>query len=289
MKEKEGFEQLAGQYPVSDNFLLVMHKDNLIYKSGYIGLLFIPLMIIFSSCTSRGLVEKSGQWDRIRCGEYLLENATWNVQAVKSKWTETIFYDTLKGSLGWRWNFSGEKDEPNKYDGKTFPEIIFGRKPFNVYQTTTSRLPVKLKSAKFRLEYEYFAKASGAYNITTDISFTDSINPGAENIRAKMMIWFDHQNIQFYEPEKLKLATIGGLQYKVFIDINHIGPEGKWAFIALLSDKFPSKGELNLNEYFDYFLSEGALKPEWYLSSIELGSEISSGKGEVIFKRFIVH
>lgn len=191
--------------------------------------------------------------------------------------------------MGWRWNFLGEKDEPNTYIGKTYPEIIFGRKPFNVYQSTTSRLPIELTSAKFRLEYDYCANAKGVYNTTTDISFTDSKNPDAKNIRAKMMIWFDHQNIPFFESGKVKQAMIGGYQYKIYIDTTHIGPEGKWVFIALLPDNFSSKGELNLNEYFDYFVSEGALKQEWYLSSIEIGSEISSGKGEITFKRFIVH
>ena len=103
------------------------------------------------------------------------------------------------------------------------------------------------------------------------------------------MIWFDHQNFPFFPSEKLKQATIGQLQYKIFVDTAHIGPECKWVFISLLADNFPSKGELILNEYFDYFRKEGYLKPDWYLSSIEVGSEISSGKGEISFKKFIVH
>jgi hypothetical protein len=277
------------QYNMLHNLSMINRSDKIKYKLGYIRYLFIALLIFLSSCKSRNLVEKSGQWDRIQYGEYLVENATWNVQAVKSKWTETIFYDTLKGSMGWKWDFSGEKDEPNTYIGKTYPEIIFGRKPFNIYQTTTSRLPTKLTLAGFRLEYEYYAKAIGVYNTTTDISFTDNENPDSKNIRAKMMIWFDHQNIPFFESENLKQVTIGGLHHKVFVDTAHIGPEGKWVFIALLPNSFPLKGELNLKEYFDYFLSVDALKPEWHLSSIEVGSEISSGKGEITFKRFIVH
>jgi hypothetical protein len=251
--------------------------------------LFIALLIIFSSCKSRNLVEKSGQWDQIKYKEYLVENNTWNIQSTKSKWTESIFCDTTKGSMGWKWEFSGEKDEPNTIVVKTYPEIIFGKKPYNVYRSTTSRLPIALTIAKFRLEYEYAAKATGIYNTSTDISFSDSINPDSKNIRAKMMIWFDRQNMPFFEKETLKLATIGGIKFKVFVDTAHVGPEGKWVFIALLANNFPSKGELNLNEYFDYFLSKGALRHEWYLSSIEVGSEISSGKGEITFKKFIVH
>ena len=172
---------------------------------------------------------------------------------------------------------------------KAFPEIIFGKKPFENYKSTTNRLPAPLTSAKFKLEYDYKAKSDGAYNTSTDISFTDNSNPGASNIRAKMMIWFDHQNMSFFNSQTLKQVTIGGLLHDVFIDSDHVGPEGKWVFIALLPHEFPNKGELNLNEYFNYALSQGALKPEWFLSSIEIGSEIATGKGEIVFNRFVVH
>jgi hypothetical protein len=103
------------------------------------------------------------------------------------------------------------------------------------------------------------------------------------------MIWFDHRNMPFFESKTMKRAVIGGRRHVVFIDTEHVGPEGKWVFIALLPENFPTRGELNLNEYFNYALSEGALKPEWFLSSIEVGSEIASGKGEITFKRFDVH
>jgi hypothetical protein len=246
-------------------------------------------MLVCSCAAPRGLIEKSGEWDRIQDGEYLVENCTWNVGAACGKWHETIFCDTTTGSRGWRWDFSGETNGPNARVVKTYPEIIFGRKPFEVYRSTSPRLPIGLDSARFRLEYEYAAKADGIYNTTTDISFTDSRNPGPANIRAKLMIWFDRRNMPFFESNILKRAMIGGLQHEVFIDTGHVGPEGKWVFIAMLPDNLPARGVLYLREYFDYCLSEGALKPEWLLSSIEAGSEIASGKGEITFKKFIVH
>jgi|WetSurMetagenome_2_1015567.scaffolds.fasta_scaffold32189_2 hypothetical protein len=242
--------------------------------------------ILCGCAAQNGLIEKSGEWDRIIYGEYLVENCTWNVSAAQSKWQEIVFCDTLQGSCGWKWDFSNEKDEPNSYVVKTYPEIIFGRKPFDNYRSTTTRLPIGLTSAKFRLEYEYSVNADGIYNTTTDISFTDSINPGPKNIRAKLMIWFDHRNMPFFESKTLKQAVIGGRRHQVFIDTAHVGPEGKWVFIAILPEYFLKRGDLNLNDYFNYALAEGALKPEWFLSSIELGSEIASGKGEITFKRF---
>jgi hypothetical protein len=251
--------------------------------------LIIALLIFYCSCKKHNLIEKSSQWDMIKYKEYSIENNTWNIQAVKSEWSETIFCDTLSGLMGWKWDFSGEKDMKNSNEVKTFPEIIFGKKPYSNYQSTTSRLPEKITKVEIGLKYEYILEAQGIYNISTDITFCDSTNPSEKNIRAKIMIWFDNSNMTFYESEKLKTAKISGHQYKIYIDTTHIGPEGKWNYIALLPDNLPTKGEINFKEYFDYFLSEGVLKPEWYLSSIELGSEISSGKGKILFKKFEVY
>ena len=245
---------------------------------------FLLLASFCAGADADGRIEKSGAWDRIPNGEYLLENCTWNVQAARHPWRQTIFCDPATGRRGWRWDFSGENAET-----KTFPEIIFGRKPFAIYPSTTARLPARLATARFQLEYEYVAKADGIYNTTTDIAFTDSANPGPGNIRAKLMIWFDHQNLPFFDSPAVKRAVIDGRPHRVFIDRDHAGPEGKWVFIALLPEDQPRRGELNLTAYFDYLRSEGALQPDWFLSSIEAGSEIASGRGEIVFKQFVVH
>jgi hypothetical protein len=252
------------------------------------GGLFGALLLIAGSCVAAepaGRIEKSGEWDRIQNGEYLIENNTWNIHAGRSNWQQTIFFEPATGHCGWKWDFSGEKDS----NPKTYPEIIWGKKPFDNYKSTTPRLPVALTNAQFRLDYDYVSRTTGSFNTSTDISFTDSTNPGPANIRAKLMIWLDRRNMPFFEAKTKKRAVIGGRQHEVFIDSNHDGSDGKWVFVALLAVELPTRGELNLREYFDYCLSEGVLKPEWFLSSIEVGSELASGKGEIVFRRFAVH
>ena len=251
--------------------------------------LLLPVLFIAVACHGAippGLIEKSGEWARISLGEYLVENNTWNTKAVQPgfAWRQTVFADPATGAMGWRWDFSGQ-------DGvtKSYPEIICGKKAFGAYTSTTPRLPVPLARARFRLEYDYAAKATGTYNTSTDITFTDSALAGEKNVRAKLMIWFDHQNMPFFNPARVTRAVIAGRPHRVFIDHNHDDADGKWIYIALLPDDLPARGELDLTEYFTYLRSIGELKPEWFLASIEIGSEIASGTGEVTFRRFVVH
>ena len=247
-----------------------------------------PALLIAVAChgaTAPGLIEKSGEWEKISLGDYLVENNTWNVKAVRPgfAWRQSVFADPSTGAMGWRWDYSGQNG-----DIKCFPEIIFGKKAFDGYASTTPRLPAPLAGARCRLEYDYAAKATGTYNTSTDITFTDSALAGEKNIRAKLMIWFDHQNMPFFNPALVTRAIIAGRPHRVFIDRNHDEAGGKWIYIAMLPDDLPARGELDLTDYFAGLLHDGVLKPDWFLSSVEIGSEIANGSGEITFRRFVV-
>lgn len=250
--------------------------------------LLLPLVVVAATGTNAappGLIEKSGAWDRIADGEYLVENNTWNIQAVGAgRWSQTIFCDPATGRRGWRWDFPGQDSVI-----KSYPEIIYGKKAYDNYTSTTPRLPAPLATARFRLEYDYEARATGAYNTSTDITFTDSVVAGEKHVRAKLMIWFDHQNVPFCAGRLLTRAVIAGRPHQVYIDRDHDAADGKWIYIAVLPENLPARGELDLTEYFAHLLSVGALQPGWFLASIEVGSEIASGTGEVTFRRFVMH
>ncbi len=251
--------------------------------------LLFPALLVATAChgaVAPGLIEKSSAWEKIALGEYVVENNTWNTSAVRpgSVWRQSVFADPATDAMGWRWDFSGQDDTI-----KSFPEIIYGKKAFAAYASTTPRLPMPLDRARFRLEYDYAARAAGTYNTSTDITFTDSAQAGEKNVRAKLMIWFDHQNMPFFNPAQVTRAVIAGRPHRVFIDRNHDDADGKWIYIALLPDDLPASGELNLREYFEYLRSAGVLQPGWFLASIEIGSEIANGSGEITFRRFVVH
>jgi hypothetical protein len=234
--------------------------------------------------------EKSGAWERIADGEYLVENCTWNTAAATGPWSETIFADPATGERGWRWDFSAETAPDTRRLIKSFPEIIWGRKPYEGYASTTERLPVLMNAAPpFVLEYDIAATSEDAvYDTTTDIAFTSCSSPGPSHIRAKLMIWLCSANTPFFPDKPHTTAVIDGRECELFIDRNYEEPGQKRVYIAILPKDLPQKGEIHLSAYFEHLLSTGALKPGWFLSSIEAGTEIASGKGEITFRKFVV-
>jgi len=257
-------------------------------RSGFVVPLLALLVTSLSARAER--VEKSGAWERIADGEYLIENCTWNTAAATGPWSETIFADPATGERGWRWDFSAETGPETRSLVKSFPEIIWGRKPYAGYTSTTARLPVLLKEAPpLVLEYDIAATSENAvYDTTTDIAFTACTNPEPSHIRAKLMIWLGSANTPFFPDKPHTTAVIDGRECELYIDVNHEEPGQKWAYIAILPKDLPLKGEIRLSAYLDHFLSSGALKPGSFLSSIELGTEIASAKGEITFRKFVV-
>jgi hypothetical protein len=139
------------------------------------------------------------------------------------------------------------------------------------------------------LEYDIAATSEDAvYDTTTDIAFTACTNPGPSHIRAKLMIWLCCANTPFFPDKPHTTAVIDWRECELFIDPDYEEPGQKWVYIAILPKDLPPQGVLNLGAYFNYLLSTGALKPGWFLSSIEAGTEIASGKGEITFRKFVV-
>jgi hypothetical protein len=57
--------------------------------------LALVLFVLSASTMPAGEIVKSGDWDRLENGEYLLENNVWNVTAARPgrAWRQSIFCD----------------------------------------------------------------------------------------------------------------------------------------------------------------------------------------------------
>jgi hypothetical protein len=254
--------------------------SRLFVRSLAIGL-FLPVF----AAANDSRIEKSEPWSRIQQGEYLIENNVWNTSAMGQRaWRQAIFTDPATGAMGWRWDFDAAADD---VVFKSYPQIIYGQKAYAAYTSTTSRLPAPLAGLRVRFEYDYRIEAMGRYNLSTDITFTDKPVAAEKHTRAKLMIWLETVGVEFF-PGRTKRLEIGGQMHDAFIDPQHDGADGRWTFIALRPLTPVSRGSIAVHDYIDALIALGALRPGWYLSSVEIGSEIATGRGEVLFRRFAV-
>ena len=85
-------------------------------------------------------------------------------------------------------------------------------------------------------------------------------------------------------------SAIGGKTYEVWY-LEEIGTGAKpngdgWRYVAYRSKTKQTRGTLPLDAFIKDSLNRGFLSPDEYLMTIEMGNEVSGGKGTTYFERY---
>jgi len=219
----------------------------------------------------------------INSGVFRAENNTWG-KGTLTGWSQCIGLDvgadgTLMGR--WTWNWPGSGDNV-----KAYPEIIFGQKPGSV--STTADLPRKISSLnEVIIDYDVASTHTGSGNIAFDIWLTDIQNPstwGVPPITQEIMIWLDYFGGMRPGGTRIEQATIDGIPYNIYVGENF--GQG-WRYIAFVRAKTQlGSGTLNLVSFLAYIQAKGLATGDEYVASIEFGTEVVSGVGETILKKY---
>ena len=174
----------------------------------------------------------------------------------------------------WDWLESGD-------NVKAYPEIVFGHKP-GYPKSTTDLLPRRISSiGQAQLSYDLDTVRYGAGNLSVDMWLTSSDKPAqfaAPPITHEIMIWLEHFGPMYAGGKLQEHAVIDGVPYRVYLGDNF--GQG-WRYVAFLpSIPLRKQARMNLVAYFDYLKSKGWVSGDEYLSAVNIGNEIISGKGE---------
>ena len=205
-------------------------------------------------------------WDQHALGPYLVENNVWG-QGNISNYSQCI-YVTTDSSFGWNW------DWPNQgYNVKSYPEVIYGRKPWSTASTHPS-LPSRIENIEtFTVTFDITMVAGGSYNLAFEFWVTADSMSGGSGITTEVMIWTDN-NILLPAGNVLTTTTIDGTGY----DLYYFDMEN-WSYYAFLSNSSIYTGTLNVHYFINYLIGSGYLDPSQYLASFEMGNEVVYGAG----------
>lgn len=215
---------------------------------------------------------------RITVDTFVLENNVWGKgnlanyqQCITAKQNDstTIF--------AWQWNWPEVGNNV-----KSYPEIIFGYKPFG-NTTTTPLLPKKiadLQSAVVSFS-SYATTISGSGNLAFDIWITNSSTPQESNISHEIMIWLERK-IQQPAGTFVEHVTIDGSAYDYYR-----GPLS-WDYIAFVKTSTNKVTSVNISEFLTYLKNKNHISANEFLSTIEFGNEVISGTGSTVITNYKV-
>jgi len=238
--------------------------------------------------------EVTSEYGRIMDGEFAYENNMWNkaqadlqgfpsFQCVRKR-------ELANGhQLGWRWVWP---DQPPAVGGiYAYPEAIFGRKPWGEGNSTTPLLPAPIAQLnKLTLAYEIeMVIESGGYNLAPEVWITDTgASPQPAKIRAELMIWLDHKEATPAGRDEGRFEH-DGLTYDVFYKPDMSIGGFVWPYITYRARvPQPKSGRIVIADFVRHAIAQGYVNPAHFISSVEFGNEIASGRGHTWVKRLSV-
>ena len=232
-----------------------------------------------SSSTDDNYITKTNDWDTITFSEYIIENNVWGKGSI-TDYSQSIFYNQdTPNNFGWEWNWPDSGTNV-----KSYPEIIYGKKPWNE-NTTTSKLPTVVSNAYLTIDITSTTTATETYNTAFDIWLTESQTADETEIKAELMIWLNYSNMTPATDGSIngEDVTIDGQNYKLYVYNNFGDPSGgglSWTYIAFTKQDQTDTASLKLESFLTELLNRSLIQSLWYVATIELGNEIVSGNGK---------
>ena len=220
-------------------------------------------------------------------GGYVLSNNIWNKGATTGPFTESIYRDVQDGIpvFGWEWQW------PSSSNVVSYPEVIYGDKPWGPDLNLVPGFPFLVGSRNITARFDITLEARGFYNMAFELWVVSGLPETKEKITHEIMIWnYNH----FGDPAGTRRGTIdvAGVTYDVFVRESQVDASGQnantWTYIAFAARTPVLKGPLPIGKFLDYLVGAGMLTTSGYVTSVELGNEIMEGTGKVQVKGYSI-
>jgi beta-lactamase superfamily II metal-dependent hydrolase len=165
-----------------------------------------------------------------------------------------------------------------------YPEVVYGDKPWDPPSGVPSEFPFQVSSRKIAVRYELRLSATGTYSMIFTLWGIANTNNPKGSITHEIMIWTANKG---GTPAGSRRGTllVSGVNFDVYVNPNQADNSGvnksHWTYVAFVAQTPLLKGQLDLDAMTDYLLKQGIMAHNTFLTSVELGTEISGGAGTV--------
>ncbi len=209
---------------------------------------------------------------------YRLSNNTWNRGAAHGSHEQAIFRGAQGEEVfGWQWRW------PSSDGVVAYPEVIYGDTPWEGKPLgQVPELPLRVGSRSITVDYEISFEASGICNLAFEFWTVSGLPAVPQRITNEVMIWIDNRDM-IPAGTWAGVFTQGGVTYDMFQAASHGDASGrnrvKWTYIAFLARSPVLQGPLDISAFAAFLQSKNLLTSNLYLTSLELGNEVITGRG----------
>jgi hypothetical protein len=239
--------------------------------------------------SGRILNESTQDWGRVIMPENhcALVNNVWNKAAAGGALRQEVFIEEAAGKriAGWRWG------SPWHFISRVVsqPQLVCGDKPWDASSHLRTDFPFQAGSKRLTASFNASLRASGVYNMTFTMWAVSSLPASKSVITHEIMIWTVNHG-QVPAGSRHGVLDVDGATYDVYVENKHTDNSGTnanvWMYVAFIARKPVLNGPLHLDAFIAYLLQQGLLTKDHFLTSVELGNEVSHGAGIVELQNF---
>ena len=229
-------------------------------------------------------------WAKISLGNYEISNNIWGKGNIHN-YSQCIFGALNPRSghpekMGWSWNW------PKMTAGvKAYPAILYGRKPWNDYPTT-SHLPQAISQLKhLTVSYKVKTVSSGAVNLLLESWITRNKKSTPTDRVGELAIQLYQENWPGQAGKYVESIVINGISFDFYLEkeMRVPGDTHTWVYYGFVHKGAPVlQAKLDIINFVKYLVSHGYVDRKHYIATVELGNEVDHGKGRTEIKYFSV-
>lgn len=223
---------------------------------------------------------------RLQVGDCALVNNVWDPPHTPAGFAQTIFAENRDGKMlpGWTWKAAGTAV-------LSMPEIVCGDKPWDAPQVLRADFPFPAGEKAPLIRFDIDLKADGIYNMAFSLWAESKLPAVQKNIALEIMVW-NVAHGQAPTGEKIGAVEAAGTTFDLWLKKDQgmvTGPDPfTWPLVQFVARTPVLKGELDTRPFLDELMRRGLLARGAYLTSVELGNEVTQGRGEVSLRAFEV-
>jgi hypothetical protein len=218
-------------------------------------------------------------------GDCTLVNNVWNPKEVPAGFVQSIFTQRIDGEMrpGWKWTVPGGGTSV-----LSMPEIVCGDKPWDAPQMLRADFPFRAGDKAPLVRFDIDLKAEGTYNMAFSLWAVSKLPAVQKTISLEIMVW----NVAAgQQPTGDNIGTVdaAGTTFDLYLKRDQgvvTGPDPfTWPLVQYVARKPVLSGTLDFAPFLDDLMKRQILIRGHYLTSFELGNEVTNGSGKAVIRK----
>ncbi len=237
-----------------------------------------------------------GHFETMASPHGIYVNNLWNAHAVGDRpWQQCVESHRIgdETRYGWSWSWPADSEVVVSY-----PQVRVGVSPWDPKERFNNRFPAALDTLQaLKVAYTLDIQAEGDFNVATSMWLADTdvfdSEPKPTAIVAEVMVWTSYKGHHMRPAGRLvDHLEHAGARWEIWVDRDWKDMSGmhdnRWVYLAFRRTQPTLAAIFDAAVLLNHAIENELLPKGTFVADVELGTEISNGRGRLRVESFSV-